>query len=208
MHVNLHAFGVNVANLQAERFTHAQPERVHRPEISSIAWLPDGRHQLVNLVDGQHIGQRLLFWNPQLREHLPVARFGIGEEEFESTVGDSQRAGREVTIVDQIQQIVGDLLFGELIGRGVVMTGQFANFAEVTVMSPLRHAPQLQILRHAFTQRLRVAGGVTVRRGKVIVCHENSSLKVKETISKPSHKIKLQSQIKHRYHGPAAQRLT
>ncbi|MEO2013873.1 MAG: calcium-binding protein, partial [Fuerstiella sp.] len=30
------------------------------------------------------------------------------------------------------------------------------------VMSPLRHAPQLQILRHAFTQRLRVAGGVTV----------------------------------------------
>ena len=82
-----------------------------------------------------------------LREHVPVAWFGDRIEELDAAVGHAQRTGREVAIVDQVEQILSDLLLGQLIGWRVIVAGQFADFSEVTNLSAFGHSSQLQILR-------------------------------------------------------------
>ena len=102
MHVNLHAFTVDVAHLQAERFAHAQAERVDGPEVRSISRLSDGRHQSMHFADGQHIGQSLLLRNPQLLQHLPVAWHRERIEKLQSTVRDSQSSRSVLAFVDAV----------------------------------------------------------------------------------------------------------
>ena len=51
MHVSLHMFGIDVADLQAECFALAQPGRTHGPAVGSIARLPDGGDESMHFVD-------------------------------------------------------------------------------------------------------------------------------------------------------------
>jgi len=102
---------------------------------------------------GQHIGERFLFGNPQLGQHLPIARTGDAIEKLQSAVGDFQRSRRELTVVDQIQQVFTHLLLGKLIGGQVIKASQLANFAEVPIMGPLFLATQLEVSTHLLPQR-------------------------------------------------------
>jgi hypothetical protein len=52
MHVSLHMFGIDVADLQAECFALAQPGRTHGPAVGSIARLPDGGDESMHSTSG------------------------------------------------------------------------------------------------------------------------------------------------------------
>ena len=84
-------------------------------EVSRVARLLDGSDQPLYFVSGQDRRQCLLFRSTQLLEYTPVTRLCHGVEELDATVGHAQRTGSEVALVDQVQQILADLLFGELI---------------------------------------------------------------------------------------------
>ena len=73
-------------------------------------------------------------------------------EELDAAVRDTQRTGRELAIIDQIQQVVGNLLLSQLIGRRAVVARQIANLTQVTILSSLRHTSQLQVPKHPLTQ--------------------------------------------------------
>ena len=73
-------------------------------------------------------------------------------EELDAAVRDTQRTGRELAIIDQIQQVVRHLLLSQLIGRRAVVARQIANLTQVTILSSLRHTSQLQVPKHPLTQ--------------------------------------------------------
>jgi len=69
-----------------------------------------GGDDLVNFSDGQDVGQCFLFWDSQFFENVPVSWAGEGVEELDSVIGNLERAGCEVAIVDEVQEVVADLL--------------------------------------------------------------------------------------------------
>lgn len=96
--------------------------------------LLDGSDRSLHFVDGQHRRQRLLLGAADLLEHVPVTWFGDGIEDLDAVVGDAQRTGCEVALVDQAEQILSDLLLGQLLGWRVIVASQFAFFSEVSIL--------------------------------------------------------------------------
>jgi hypothetical protein len=150
MNVNHHPLGVQVADLQVEPFFESQPECVGGPKEGGIVMLVGGGDYLLNFANGQHVGQRFLFGHTQFLKDIPISGTSDAIEKLQGAVGDFERPGRKLTIVDKVKQIVTDLLLGELIGWRVVVAGEFANFTEVAVVGSLGHALQLKVLAHAF----------------------------------------------------------
>ena len=107
MHVNHHALGIEITNLQVESFLQSQAQRIDGPEVSRVAMLRDGPDQPMHFVDGQHCGEGLLFGAAQILEHVPLAWFGDGIEELDAAVRDAQRtvsvhSRGEALVIDRI----------------------------------------------------------------------------------------------------------
>ena len=112
-----------------------------------------GGDESVDFCDREDRRQRFLFRNFDLLEDLPVAFAGDAKEEFQSAVGDFERSGCELFFVDQVQQIVSDLLFAQLIGWRVEVTREFTNLTQVPIVCSLGTAKQLQVAAHLLAKR-------------------------------------------------------
>jgi hypothetical protein len=73
-------------------------------------------------------------------------------EEFDAGVGDGQGGGGEVTVVLEVEEVVADLMFGEAVGRSMVVIGEHADGAGVGVLCAGAEAGDLEILGHAPTE--------------------------------------------------------
>ena len=109
--------------------------------------------QLVNFADRHDRRQCFLLGHFDFLEHIPVAWAGGRVEKLQGAVSHFQRAWSEFSIIDQVQQIVGDLLLTELVWGEVEVAGQFANLTQVAIMGSFLPAEQLQVLAHPLPQR-------------------------------------------------------
>ena len=71
----------------------------------------------------------------------------------------AERGGGEVAVVLEVEEIVADLGLGEAVGRGVVVIGEHADGAEVSLLGAVGEAGDLEVLGHAATE---CGGHVTV----------------------------------------------
>ena len=71
MDVDHHPRGIDVADLEVQPFPEPQAQRVDRPEIGAVVGRADGGDELSHLVDGEHVGERLV---PTDAERLRVGQ--------------------------------------------------------------------------------------------------------------------------------------
>ena len=114
-------------------------------------------------VCGEDVGEPRLAGGAEPPEGGPVARDGVGEEEEDAAGGDLQRAGGVVAFVLEVEQVLAELLLGDLIGRLVEVGGEPPDDAEVSPLSSLSEPGELKILAHALAERSGHAGGLSKR---------------------------------------------
>ena len=107
----------------------------------------------LHLGDAQDVGQALGSGDVEVLEGEPVARDGMGVEEDDAAGGDLQGAGRILALVLEIDQVLPQLVFGDLVGRLVEVSGELPDGAEVSLLRPLGEAGQLEVLVHALAKR-------------------------------------------------------
>jgi len=157
VHVDEHAGTVDVAQFQGQPFLKPQPQRVDGPEEGTVVRRADGVEEPMHLVDGQHIGQRLLLGDAELEKRGPVPRHAVGVEELDAAVGDLEGAGGEPAVVLEVQEIVADLRLGELVRGLAVVVRQLSHGTDVGFLGAFAAACELEVLNHPLTQRGRGA---------------------------------------------------
>ena len=114
MHVNHHAFRVNISDVQIESFFQSQAEGVHRPEKSGHALRLAAVNDLMDLLDGQHFRQRLDVLNLHLSQRLPFTPTRARVEKLHAGERHSQRATGELLVILQVQEEFSQLIFRDL----------------------------------------------------------------------------------------------
>jgi hypothetical protein len=76
----------------------------------------------------------------------------VSVEEEDAAGGDLQRTRRVVALVFEVEQVLAELLLGDLIGRLVEVGGEPLDGAEVSLLSSLSEPGELETLVHALTQ--------------------------------------------------------
>ena len=158
MDVHGHSSRVNVTDLEIESFFQSQSQRVERPKQCGVVVAIRGSDQSMDFADRHHGRQSFLLWDFDLFQYVPIARASRTVEELQCTVSHFQRAGSELAIVDQMQQIVSHLLLAQLVRREVEVTRKFTNFPQVAIMRTLGSTKQLQVLTHFLPKVQRVFG--------------------------------------------------
>jgi hypothetical protein len=155
--VDQHAGTVDVAELQGEPFLEPQSQGIDGPEEGAVVGRADRVEEPVHLIDGQHVGQRLVLRDTELQERGPVPRLGVGVEELDAAVGDLQGAGGEVAVVLEIEKVVADLGLGEQVRRLAEVLGQLSHGTDVGFLGAFAAACELKVLDHPLAERGRGA---------------------------------------------------
>jgi len=87
--VDQHAGTVGVAEFQGEPFLEPQFQGGDGPEGGPVVGRADRVEEPVHLIDGQHVGQRLVLRDTELQERGPVPWLGVGVEELDAAVWQS-----------------------------------------------------------------------------------------------------------------------
>ena len=82
--MNHHSLGVDVAHLQIQGLFQTQSQRVHRPKVRHHPLRGASVDQPMDLVDGEHFGQRPDVLEFGVGERFPVSLAGASEEELDA----------------------------------------------------------------------------------------------------------------------------
>jgi len=132
--------------------------------ISLVVGRADGRDEPPDLIDREDVGESPLLADAEPAEGRPVARGGVGVEELDAAVGDHERAGGELPVVLEVEEVVADLGLGEPVGRGAEVVGELSDGAEVGLLGERAESGELQVLEHALAERRGPVGCVRHRR--------------------------------------------
>jgi hypothetical protein len=124
MDANHHSLAVDVADLQVDRFADPQTERIHRPEERSHPQRAAGTDDLMELIAGQNIRQRLDDVKLGFGQCFPVASADPGKKELDAAEGEAERTLSKLFLDFQIQQPAPQLRFADLIRRALAKVRQ------------------------------------------------------------------------------------
>ncbi len=144
-----HPLAVDVADLQVESFSEPQSERVDGPEISCHPQRGAGAEDLVDLLDREYLGRRLDVLQFGLGECFPVASTGACEEELDAGKGDAQCAIGVLFMNLQMQQPLPELIFADFVGCTLTKVRQLADGSQGSIVCPLGHTRQVQVIAQA-----------------------------------------------------------
>ena len=71
---------------------------------------------------------------------------------LQCTVSYLERARCKLAVVNQVQQILGNLLLAQLVWRGVEIVRQLSHFSQVTVLGLLGSTEKLQVTAQLMTK--------------------------------------------------------
>ena len=146
MDVDHHPLAVEIANLEVDRFSDPQPERVAGPEEGLHAQSLAGIDKLKDLSLRDHLGQRVDVVDFRLVEDLPLARTGDAMEELDSRKSDALGTRGDFAFDNEMQQVAPHRLLGDFIGRFAVKLGALPDSADIAIEGSLRLTGKTQIL--------------------------------------------------------------
>jgi hypothetical protein len=152
MNMDDHSRTVDVADLQIQAFLEPQPQRVDGPEEGLVVRRAHGVDQTPRFSDAQDVGQALGSGDMEALKGEPVAWDGMRVEEYDAACGDLQRAGRILSLILEIEQVLTQFRFGNLVGRLAEVCGELPDGAEVHLLRTFGETGQLQILVHTLAK--------------------------------------------------------
>jgi hypothetical protein len=150
--VDEHAGAVDVAELEVEGFRHAQPQGVDRPEVGLIVQGMGGVDHAVDFLAAQHVGQGVGARDAEVLEQRPVARHDTAVEEADAVEGLSEGGSRPLLLVLEVEEVLAQLGFADLVGRASDVLGEQADRTQVGFLGALAEAGDLQVGAHLLAQ--------------------------------------------------------
>src|SRR5262245_32344289 len=130
-----YALGVDVRNLQLRPFPQAQPTRIdHLQTHAGFRALYQGQ-QGAHFLGTQHNRQFLAGPGTDELEHRPRALQRVLVEEPDSIEVDASRALRALLFIDQVEEVLPDLPFTDLIGSPPVVLREVFNGFNIALLS-------------------------------------------------------------------------
>ncbi len=162
MDVDQSTSGVDVADLQMKSFVEPEPQGVDGPEEGLHPEGCGGIDDGMNLVDGQHFGERVNVLQLEHGEDLPVPFASDGVEELDAGKGDSKGAVGEQVIVLEVQEELSDLGLSDQVGLFSREVRQLSDSAKVAIMGACRFTSQVEIIAHLLVKFLteELGGGL------------------------------------------------
>jgi hypothetical protein len=149
MDVDHHPGRVDIGDLEVEALGESEAEGVDGPEISPVVGRADGGDEATDLVRGEDVGEASLPGDAEASEGGPVSGCGVSIEELDAAVSDAEGSGGEVPLVLEVEEVLADRLFGELVGWGAEVIGEHPDGAEVGVPSAGRESGELEVVGQA-----------------------------------------------------------
>ncbi len=116
MDMDHHPLTVDIADLQVDRFTDSQTERVGDPDETLHAKRSASVDHLKDLSLGNHFGQCAGIVDLGLIKDFPFSRTGGAVEELDPREGDALGSRGDFLIDDLMQQVGSHVIFGDLGG--------------------------------------------------------------------------------------------
>ena len=111
-----------------------------------------GLEQALDFIVGQDIGQRLRCRGTNHVQDAPVPVQRLGIQGLDGAQGLFHGRKRPVSRVLDVQDILPDLLVGELIRRGMEVFGQHPHGADIRLLRPVGLPLQLQVFNETVSQ--------------------------------------------------------
>ena len=111
------ACAVNVGNLEAGPFHEPEAAGVDRGEADAIDGDPHGGENPPDLLAAKDDGELLLTLGAGHIEHGPLARERVLVEELDAAEGDGEGAAGDLLDGAQVQEVLADLVFRQLVGE-------------------------------------------------------------------------------------------
>jgi hypothetical protein len=122
------------------------------PEAGAAVVSARGVDDAVRFLEAEHVGQRLRHGDAHALERLPLTRLGVSEEEPDAVERHADGRRGKSGLVLEVEEVVAELGFGELVGRTAEVPGELAYFAEAGLLGAEAEAGKLQVLAHALTE--------------------------------------------------------
>ena len=124
-----------------------------RGEADAVDGNPRGVENPPHFVAAQNDREFLLALGASDVEDGPRATERLLMEELETAEHDGVRTARDLPHGTQVEQILPDLRFTELVGGGMMEAGQLGDGADVGLDGAVGVATKLEVLRHAVAER-------------------------------------------------------
>ena len=139
---------LNVGDLQMPGFIEPQSHRIDSPQVTGDSVYFAGVDDLMDLVDGEHFGQRLGLPEFHRLQRLPVPLAGTGIEELDSREGDPLGSVGEVFLVLEVNEVGSELGFGDLVGASAGKVSQLPDGSEVSMDRSFGKTSEFEVFVH------------------------------------------------------------
>lgn len=147
-----HALAVDIGDFQTNDFAQTQPGVVSGHEHDAVFGIWGGGEEVPDFLDTQDFGQTLgVSARRQTEFSLGTAERGAVEE-FQARGDQVAGAPGKLALVEQVQEIIQNPFFLDLIGRLVIVFGQPSDRPEIGLLGPIGQPPELHVANHPLSQ--------------------------------------------------------
>ena len=151
VNVEQHPPAVDIGDLAPRALEQSQSTGIDRGQALAVDRDPHQGEHPPNLVAAEHR-------RPPRRgrgAHEPERRPGLLQrllvQEPDRTERDGGGGARDLLLVGQVQEVLAQLLLGQVRRTGVDMLGELADSGDVALLGPCGQPPELHILQHPLT---------------------------------------------------------
>jgi hypothetical protein len=144
-----HALGVDVRDLARGSFPETQATGIDHPQTPLGFRACDRGQQGADFWRTQHDGELLAVPGPSEGEERPRALQGTLREEPDAIEVDAEGPLGDLLVIEQIQKVLAEFLFAELVRRASVVWRQLAHSGDITLLGLRGKPPKLQVFQQA-----------------------------------------------------------
>lgn len=148
MNVHHHSLRIDVGDLQVPSFVESQSKGIGGPEVGGDSRDVGRGDDLMNLIDGQNLGQGFDVLQLHGGEGFPRPFAGSGVEELDSGESDSHGTVRELFFILDEQEVFSQLSFRDPIGSSLAMIRELPDGSKVSVDGSFGETGKLEIFEH------------------------------------------------------------
>ena len=147
-----HALAVDVGDFETNNFAETQSGVIRGHQQGAVFGILSGRKEVLDFLNAQDFGQSLgVSARRQTEFSLGAAERGAVEE-FQTRGDEVTSAPGEFALVQQVQEIIQNPFFLDLIGGLFIVFGQPSDRPEIGLLGPVGQPPELHVANHPLSQ--------------------------------------------------------